>query len=114
MQTETAGKFASAAWVDGTRDVGGGAASGKNSRNFHTLGYEMGNLQKLVLLHTQKVLFYFLKNNFIPYNFFSYLPKFVSYLENFFIPLNINFIPLMFVSYLENFFHTLIHSFHTL
>jgi hypothetical protein len=58
--------------------------SGKNSRNFHTLGYEMGNLQKLVLLHTQKVLFYFLKNNFIPYNIFSYLPKFVSYLEIFF------------------------------
>jgi hypothetical protein len=31
-----------------------------------TLGYEMGNLQKLVFLHTQKVLFHTLKNNFIP------------------------------------------------
>ena len=27
MQTEMAGKFASAAWVDGTRDVGGGIES---------------------------------------------------------------------------------------
>jgi hypothetical protein len=44
--------------------------SGKNSRNFHTLGYEMGNLQKLVFLHTQKILFHTLKNNFILYNFF--------------------------------------------
>jgi hypothetical protein len=33
------------------------AASGKNSRNFHTLGYEMGNFQKLVFFHTQMVLF---------------------------------------------------------
>jgi hypothetical protein len=31
--------------------------SGKNSRNFHTLGYEMGNFQKLVFFHTQMVLF---------------------------------------------------------
>jgi hypothetical protein len=35
----------------------------KKSRNFHTL--EMGNLQKLVFLHTQKVLFHTLKNDFI-------------------------------------------------
>jgi hypothetical protein len=41
-------------------------SSGKNSRNFHTLGYEMGNLQKLVFLHTQKVLFHTLEKNFIP------------------------------------------------
>jgi hypothetical protein len=63
-----------------------GTTSGKNSRNFHTLGYEMGNLQKLVFFHTQKVLFHTLENNFIP---------------------------LKFVSYLENFFHTFIHQFHT-
>jgi hypothetical protein len=41
-------------------------ASGKNSDFFHTLGYEMGNLQKLFFFHTQKVLFHTLKNNFIP------------------------------------------------
>jgi hypothetical protein len=34
-----------------------GPTSGKNSRNFHTLGYEMGNFQKLVFFHTQMVLF---------------------------------------------------------
>jgi hypothetical protein len=81
-------------------------ASGKNSRNFHTLGYEMGNLQKLVFLHTQKVLFHTLKNNFILYNFFSYLQSLFHTLKTFFIPLYINFMPLKFVSYLENFFHT--------
>ena len=82
-------------------------ASGKNSRNFHTLGYEMGNLQKLVFLHTQKVPFHTLENNFIPWSLFHTL-------KTFFIPLYINFIPLKFVSYLENFFHTFIQQFHTL
>jgi hypothetical protein len=82
----------------------------------------MGNLQKLVFLHTQKVLFHTLKNNFILYNFFSYLQSLFHTLKTFFIPLYINFMPLKFVSYLENFFHTfydkifLLHSvlsFHT-
>jgi len=41
-------------------------SSGKNSDFFHTLGYEMGNLQKLVFFHTKKVFFHTLKNNFIP------------------------------------------------
>ena len=40
--------------------------SGKNSRYFHTLGYEIGNFQKSVFFHNQKVLFHTLKNNFIP------------------------------------------------
>jgi hypothetical protein len=89
-------------------------SSGKNSRNFHTLGYEMGNLQKLVFLHTQKVLFHTLNNNFIPYNFFSYLQSLFHTLKTFFIPLYINFIPLKFVSYLENFFHAFMQQFHIL
>jgi hypothetical protein len=42
--------------------------SGKNSRYFHSLGYEMGNFQKLVFFHTQKkkILFHTVTNNFIP------------------------------------------------
>ena len=79
----------------------------KTSRYFHTLGYEMGNLQKLVFFHTQKVLFHTLENNFIPWSLFHTL-------KTFFIPLYINFIPLKFVSYLENFFHTFMQQFHTL
>jgi hypothetical protein len=54
----------------------------------------MGNFQKLVFLHTQKVLFHTLKNNFIPYNFFSYLQSLFHTLKPFFIPSYINFIPL--------------------
>jgi hypothetical protein len=42
------------------------AASGKNSRYFHTLGYENIFLQKSDFFHTQKVLFHTLKNYFIP------------------------------------------------
>jgi len=41
-------------------------ASRKNSRYFHTLGYENIFLQKLDFFHTLKVLFHTLKNNFIP------------------------------------------------
>jgi hypothetical protein len=43
-----------------------GHPSGKNSRYFHTLGYENIFLQKSDFLHTQKILFHTLKNNFIP------------------------------------------------
>jgi len=43
-----------------------GDASGKNSRYFHTLGYENIFLQKSDFLQTQKILFHTLKNNFIP------------------------------------------------
>jgi hypothetical protein len=43
-----------------------GGASGKNSRYFHTQGYENIFLQKLDFFHTQKILFHTLKNNFIP------------------------------------------------
>ena len=48
----------------------------------------MGNLQKLVFLHTQKVLFHTLENNFIPWSLFHTL-------KTFFIPWNNNFIPLV-------------------
>ncbi len=68
--------------------IGLKTTSGKNSRNFHTLGYEMGNLQKLVFLHTQKVLFHTLENNFIPWSLFHTL-------KTFFIPWNNNFIPFL-------------------
>jgi hypothetical protein len=67
----------------------GMGASGKNSRYFHTLGYENIFLQKSDFLHTQKILFHTLKNNFIP-----------SKKKLF--------------SYLKNFFHTPIQKFHTL
>ena len=56
------------------------APSGKNSRNFHTLGYEIGNFQKLVFFHTQMVLFQTLKK----FYFFSYLCTTISYLVNYF------------------------------
>jgi hypothetical protein len=47
-------------------NTAGVAASGKNSRYFHTLGYENIFLQKSDFFHTQKRLFHTLKNNFIP------------------------------------------------
>jgi hypothetical protein len=72
-------------------------SSGKNSRYFHTLGYETIFLQKSNFFHTQKVLFHTLENCFIP----SKKWKLFSY-------------PYTKVSYLENFFHTLIQKFHTL
>ncbi len=71
--------------------------SGKNSRYFHTLGYETIFLQKSNFFHTQKVLFHTFENYFIP----SKKWKLFSY-------------PFTKISYLENFFHTLIQKFHTL
>jgi hypothetical protein len=53
-------------WGCGGGEGGGGGASGKNSRYFHTLGYENIFLQKSDFLHTQKRLFHTLKNDFIP------------------------------------------------
>ncbi len=68
-------------------------ASGKNCRYFHTLGYEIGNFQKSVFFHTQKVLFHTLKNNFIPWNLFHTF-KF------FFIPWKLFSYPYTTISYL--------------
>jgi len=66
----------------------------------------MGNLQKLVFLHTQKVLFHTLKNNFIPLNYFSYLQSFtkISYLvKTVFVSCCVfHFIPSTSISYPEH------------
>ncbi len=87
-------------WPEGLRY----SSSGKNSRNFHTLGMKW-EIFKNWFFFIPKT-FHTLKNNFIPYNFFSYLQSLFHTLKTFFIPLYINFIPWKFVSYLEKKFHT--------
>ena len=99
----------------------GPGTSGKNNRYFHTLGYEMGNFQKLVFFSYPKGTFSY------PRKLFHTLKK----MKTFFIPLYKSFIPCQNIfhtlknqfhtltfkflfSYLKNFFHTPIQKFHTL
>ena len=91
--------------------------SGKNSRNFHTLGYENVEnifLQKLDFFHTQN----FIPSKLISYpqkneNFFHTLIQKFHTLKTFFIPLKIHTLSryFSFFWYLEIFFHTLENSY---